>query len=172
MKYGDWHVSTGVSWFWGVLTALAMMALAVLAVLALIATIGGNVFALLVLAIAAPLAYLAGRACSRVSSAAVTIDAEEVVVIGPLRTFHVLIHHAERFAAEVRPGFGNGLPTIVLRYDGHRSVGLWLFNRYGSPARFERLIGELAPRTAELNDALDRAKQASARVSEPTPSQA
>lgn len=172
MSYGEWRVSTGVRWFWGIFTALLMIALGALSVIALIAMIAGNVFALIVLAIAAPLAYLAARACSRVSSASVSIDAEEIVIVGPLRTVHVLIRHAESFAAEVRPGFGSGQPTIALRYDGYRSVGLWLFNRYGSSTRFERLVEELAPRTAELNEALEQAKQAGAPAAEPAPSHA
>jgi hypothetical protein len=153
-------VSAGVRWAWGIFTALLMLALGALSVLALIATIGGNAYALVALAIAAPLAYLAGRACSRVANAAVTIDGEQIVVVGPLRTVRVLTHHAEAFVAEVRPSFGSGQPTIALRYDRYRSVGLWLFNRYGSSTRFEALVAELSPRVDELNEALERAKQA------------
>ena len=165
MSYGEWKATPGTRWFWGVLTAAIMLLLAALDVAALIATIGGDVYALLVLVTTAPLAYLAGLACSRVSSAGVSVGAEEVVVVGPLRTVRVLTRHADVFIAEVRPGgLGSGQPTIALRYDKSRSIGLWIFNRYASNAKFDALVAELEPRTRELNAALAQAKQAAGAV--------
>jgi hypothetical protein len=165
MNYGEWRTTPGMRWFWGTLTAAILLLLAALAVAALIATIGGDVYALLVLVITAALAYLAGLACSRVNSAGVSIGAEEVVVVGPLRTVRVPTRHADVFVAEVRPGgLGSGQPTIALRYDNSRSIGLWAFNRYASAAKFDELVAELEPRTRELNAALAQAKLAAGVV--------
>ena len=165
MSYGEWKATPGIRWFWGVLTAAILLLLAALDVAALIATIGGDVYALLVLVITAPPAYLSGLAASRVSSAGVSIGAEEVLVVGPLRTVRVLTRHVDMFVAEVRPGgLGGGQPTIALRYDKSRSIGLWVFNRYASSAKFDELVAELEPRTRELNATLAQAKQAAGVV--------
>jgi len=161
MSYGEWRVSSRLRWSWGLLTAMCLLALAALCVAALIATIGGSAYALIVFALALAFAYLSGRACARIPAVAVTISAEEIVIVGPLRTVHVLTHHAERFVPELRPSLLGMQPTVALRYDGYRSTSLWLFTRYGSSARSDQLISELTPLTEELNGALDKAKSAS-----------
>jgi len=160
VSYGEWHVAPAARWIWGVLTALLLIVLVAIGVVALIGAIDGNGFALVVFVLAVPFAYWSGRACSRVPTASLTIGAEEIVVVGPLRTTRVLTGHADAFVAELRPSVTGGQPTVSLRYDGFRSVGLWIFNRYSAPSRFERDIEALAPLVEELNGALAKARQA------------
>jgi hypothetical protein len=158
MSYGEWKVAPAARWLWGILTALVLILLIAIGVAALIGAIAGNVFALAIFALAVPLAYWSGRACSRVSLTEVTINAEEIVIVGPLRTTRILTGHADSFVAEVRPSPTGGIPTISLRYDTHRSIGLWIFNRYSAASRYERDIESLAPRVEELNEALAQAR--------------
>jgi len=95
-------ISARKRWLWGLLTASILLALVALAIAALIATVGGNGYALVVLALALAGAYLSGRACARIPNVALRIDPEQVTVVGALRTLHVLTRHAEAFVPEVR----------------------------------------------------------------------
>jgi len=158
VSYGDWAIPARKRWLWGLLTALILLALAALAIAALIATVDGNGYALVVLALALAGAYLSGRACARIPNVALRIDPEQVTVIGPLRTFHVLTRHAEAFVPEVRPSLIGPQPTIVLRHDAYRSIPLWMFAHFASSTRTEDAVSELAQTAGELNDALRDAR--------------
>jgi hypothetical protein len=158
VSYGDWAISARKRWLWGLLTASILLALVALAIAALIATVDGNGYALVVLALALAGAYLSGRACARIPNVALRIDPEQVSVIGPLRTLHVLTRHAEAFVPEVRPTVIGSQPTIVLRHDAYRSIPLWMFARFASSTRTEDAVSELAQTAGELNDALRNAK--------------
>jgi len=74
VSYGDWAISARKRWLWGLLTASILLALVALAIAALIATVGGNGYALVVLALALAGAYLSGRACARIPNVALRID--------------------------------------------------------------------------------------------------
>lgn len=158
MSYGDWTISARKRWLWGLFSALALLALAALAIAALIATIDGNGFALIVLALSLAGAYLCGRACARIPSVSLRIDPEQVTIVGPLRTIHVLAHHAEMFCTELRPTLFGNQPTIVLRYDTYRSIPLWLFTAFSSAARADEQATELNQRAEALNETLAKAK--------------
>jgi hypothetical protein len=160
VSYGDWHVRDRTRWLWGLLTAILLLALAALAVAAFIATIDGNGYALVVLMLALAGAYLSGRACARLPNVALSIDAEQVTITGPIRTSRILIRHVDGFTAELRPSLLGSQPTIVLRHDGYRSVPLWLFTRYGSAARAGELVHELSRTVEELDEALAKAQAA------------
>ena len=165
MNYGDWRVPARTRWAWGLLTAMALLAFAGLSIAALIAASGSNGYALIVLAIALVAAFVNGRASARIATAALRIDPDEIVVVGPLRTTHVLIRHADGFAAELRPTALGNQPTIVLRSDGFRSTPVWLFTRYTSAGGTEEAITELRATAEELNEALAKAKSAGAPAS-------
>lgn len=158
MSYGDWAISARKRWLWGLLTALIFLAATALAIAALIATVGGNGYALVVLAVALAGVYVSGRASARIPNVALRVDPEQITVTGPLRTLHVLTRHAEAFVPEVRPTLIGGQPTIVLRHDAYRSIPLWMFARFAGSAGIEDAVGELVRTATELNDALGNAK--------------
>lgn len=167
MSYGDWLVPARTRWVWGMLTAMLLLACAGLAIAALIAALDGNGYALIVLALALAAASVNGRASARITRAALRIDADEIVIVGPLRTIHVLTRHADGFAPELRPTALGNQPTIVLRSDGYRSTPLWLFTRYTSASGTEDAVKELQAIAQELNEALAKAKGARAPASAP-----
>ena len=158
MSYGDWQVPARMRWVWGMLTALLLLAFAALSLAALIATFDGNGYALIVLALALGAALVSGRACARIANAALRIDAEEIVIAGPLRTTHVLARHADAFAVELRPTVLGTQPTIVLRSDGYRSTPVWIFTRFTSSNAVQDTVTKLRATVDELNEALASVK--------------
>jgi hypothetical protein len=102
----------------------------------------------------------------RIVHARVVITPDHVLVAGPVRTRRVPLDEAEGFAAGIR---GNQ-PTITLSWRGHRSLGIWIFNRNGFMWQFKQLAQKLEPRAQELSEALADAKSGASGTVSSSPS--
>jgi hypothetical protein len=111
----------------------------------------------------APLGYLASRIVVAVAQSGVWVASEAVFIRGPGTAARVPLADAERFVAEVR---GNQ-PTVSLERRDSGSIGIWALNRNGFMWEYKRLTHKLEPVAAELNEALEHAKRASAETVAP-----
>jgi len=110
---------------------------------------GLAVFVLFFLALAAASAGLGVR----VARCGLWIDAGEIVVRGPLRTWRVAAGCAERFEPGVA-GPGNGTPCPVLvRTDG-KHIGVWALGSEALTFGYKRALEDLRPLCEQLDTIL------------------
>lgn len=157
MDQACWKAPLRVRAFWCVwclLFALTALGVGVAAVVGIAKgeEVADAIFLLVVLA---PLGYIATKAALRIGQTGVTISRDAVVVVGPLRTRRVLLSEAATFRAEV---LGNKQPTVGLHCVHGRVIAIWALNRNGFIWSFKRLLRELEPVAAELNERLAQAK--------------
>jgi hypothetical protein len=140
---------------WCLLFAATALGVGVAAIVG-IAKGEGVADAVFLLVVLSPLGYLSAKAAMRIPQTGVSIGPNAVVVVGPLRTRRVALREAETFRAEV---LGNKQPTVGLHRTTGRVIAIWALNRNGFIWSFKRLLHELEPVAAELNERLADAKQ-------------
>jgi hypothetical protein len=141
--------------FWCALSAMLAAVGIGTAVVAIAAFFQGTAIALVCIPPMAALGWLAGKAAMRIPRSGVTIAPQEVIIAGPLRTWHVPLSEAEAFIAEVRAG-NSGQPTVSLERKAGRSIGIWALNRNGFIWNFKRMVTALQPIADDLNARLAR----------------
>jgi hypothetical protein len=92
----------------------------------------------------------------RVERAGLWIGPDEVVIRGPLRSWHIPTAEAGGFEPGVQQGAGNGTPCPLLTRPGKRPVGVWALGREGLVWNFNEYLAELK----SLCDSLDQTLEA------------
>ncbi len=89
----------------------------------------------------------------RLASCGLWMSQEQVVVVGPLRTWTLGVGEVAGFEPGVR-GSRNGTPCPVLKRTHGRPIGVWALGRDGLISSYGRFLDELRPLCDELNELL------------------
>jgi hypothetical protein len=98
----------------------------------------------------AAISVLVGR---RLARCGLWLSRDEILVVGPLRSWRLGVGEAVGFEPGVQGG-GNGTPCPVLERTNGRPIGVWALGRDGLIASNRRFLGELRPLCEELNELL------------------
>lgn len=115
--------ATAPAWaraFWCALSATVAVIGLGTAVAGIVALFQGTAIAVVSVPPMAALGWIAGIAAMRIPGSGAMITSQEVMITGPLRTWHVPLSEAEAFVAGAR---GNQ-PTVPLTRTGDRSIGI------------------------------------------------
>jgi len=104
----------------------------------------------------AAISVLVGR---RIARCGLWMSHEQIIVVGPLRSWHVSVGEAEGFEPGVQGG-GNGTPCPVLKCAGGRSIGVWALGRDQLIANNRRSLREMQPLCDELGALLSSLRAA------------
>lgn len=100
---------------------------------------------------------------ARLARVGVRIGADGVVVKGPMRTWRLALSDIIRVEAAVQRGAGNGTPCPVLIRRKGRPVGVWALGKEGVVLRYRRYLEDLQPLCEELDQLLQKMRDAGAR---------
>jgi hypothetical protein len=107
--------------------------------------------AAVILALAAPYLYFAGR----IARSGIWLGADGIVIRGPFRTRRISGSSAVSFGPGVQPGAGNGTPCPILTRADGSEVGVWALGIESLVWNFGGSLEEMRPLCDELNALLE-----------------